>query len=165
MQYYTFTCVDEDIKFPELNSSQIYDTHSIHIFNAECQYNIIFGRDMCQLLKLVIDFDNNIIHTDSFPFPMKPFPLTAHLAELLYIEWIEHNLIPDATNNIFFSDNDNDNHLGSSYYLKKITSSNYSKTDINTIINNCNHLTPNQQNQLKKLLQKYNKLFDRKLKI
>jgi hypothetical protein len=54
---------------------------------------------------------------------------------------------------------------GSGYHSKVITESNYEKVDVTEVVNGCSHLSSSQKRDLKRLLIKYETLFDGKLKV
>lgn len=178
----------QDLTFPEFSPSRTYDRCPARVFDADCRYDIIFGRDMCRQLGIKLDMETALMQVDGQIASMKPYTkksdqTTADVATELFLEWVEEDLLDDIDDNddAFASDDvddfddfvppqeddgetDTDDPLGSGYHSKTIKMSSYDKVDIDTVIKNCKHLTEKQQEELRAVLRKYERLFDGKLK-
>ena len=128
-----------DIALPELHA---------RVFTAPCRYDIILGRDALRHFKIIIDFKNNIIESSDASIPMRPFPLNfqnpAHLAAQLNSELL------DPTQDAFVLSTLSDS----------ILAADYQAVDITTVVQNCTHLNPDQQNKLATVLNDFTDMFD-----
>ena len=169
----------EALVFPEFSRHRTLEQAQARIFEAECRYDIIFGRDVLSRLGLVLDFNAKVMTWDESSVLMRPFrsherenPETTTAMQLLCdafdddlneessIDGDQHQDLNAADGEVYTSENDN---LG--YKSKTIKASTYEKADVKALARSCSHLSLSQQADLEKLLSKYEKLFDGKLKV
>ena len=58
-------------KISELNVT-VHISASFHVKAKKGNYNVIFGRDLLQELKIQLDFQNNFVRRQDITLPMKP---------------------------------------------------------------------------------------------
>ena len=172
----------EALVFPEFYRHRTLSQAKARIFEAECRYDIIFGRDVLARLGMVLDFNERLMTWDDATVLMRPYSrfINSHEREnpepnpamQLFIDAFEDDLNDDDSyggdqkqdlndaDEVFASET-NDN-LG--YKSKTIKASTYEKADVKAIARSCSHLSLSQQADLEKLLSKYETLFDGKLK-
>ncbi|HSN67194.1 MAG TPA: reverse transcriptase domain-containing protein [Fusibacter sp.] len=122
----------------ELHESRTI-TCSAHVAPNLSKYDMIIGREVLSELGIILNFKEQTIEWDEAVIPMKPE--TATQATSFVIK--ESSSVDEATERI-----------------KKILDAKYEAADIKTIVSDCNHLSPNEQDGLYKLLMKYESLFD-----
>ncbi len=170
----------EDVHFPEFDKHKTLDGMSARIFNAECRYDIIFGRDVLRRLGMKIDFDDDIMEWRDAETNVPMRPLTEmlkmnanddrDLSMQLFIDTYDDSTNDPCPCGVCDEDvhavNENDDATPASegYKSKTISASTYDKVDTDEIAANCEHLTPSQREELAKLLRKFDKLFDGQLK-
>jgi Reverse transcriptase (RNA-dependent DNA polymerase)/RNase H-like domain found in reverse transcriptase len=108
-------------------------------------YDMIIGRDILHSLGINLLFDTAEISWDNAKIHMQsPEKLTGNWAEALEQELLfAHD--PDTTD---------------AERIQDIIESKYCPADLTKIVDECKHLSPEEQRQLLKLLQKYEDLFD-----
>ena len=170
----------EGLSFPEFSTQRILETCQARIFHTTCRYDMIIGRDLLQQLGFQLDFSSNTIQWDDTSLPMRPLPpeppsTEPNLANQLYLEAIDDTLqdsCPCGICDTYQQDGeiseptpDDEHYDGLGYKSKTILSSKYTQTNTDHLVETeCKHLSNDQQNDLKQLLRKYDKLFDGKLK-
>ena len=63
-----------EIALPEFHRNRVIDRINARVFHADCRYDIILGRDVLRMLKLNVDFGDNIMTWDGATVSMKPKP-------------------------------------------------------------------------------------------
>ena len=156
------------ITFPEFSSSITYEEISAHIFHSLCCYNIVFGQDVCHLLGIHLNFEDNLMEFKDQTLLMKEYPSDASLSTLklsqeLLLDWLDDNILDNTTASVLPISNDdvytsdtNDNaapHLdtinqsddniamGSRYHSKTIKESSYNSQSIEDVVSSCTHLS------------------------
>ena len=178
----------EDLIFPEFFRTRRLGKIKARVFNAECRYDAIIGRDVLRDLGLKLDFENNKMTWDDCHVPMKAFNSfdtksrngipEPTVAEQLYLNMIEADLEDDNTaptcdmtecDDDDYSLNDEDDsdigndHADGDVYVSELGESKYEAADIDKVVRSCTHLDQTQQNDLRETLEKYPKLFDNEL--
>lgn len=139
-----------ELKLQELHPHRTIECLTLQVFDAPCRYDAIIGREVLSNLGIILDFNNKTIEWDDKLLPMRMVP----------------NPSASSKNNddAFRSDT-----LGkvdnSGYHSKTITASNYEKVDVGEVVNSCFHLSSSQKRALKRILRRYETLFDGKLKV
>ena len=176
----------EDITFPEFFKSRRLCTLDARVFTAECRYDAIIGRDVLRDIGLILDFKKNTMTWDEVHVPMKVYDRPEKspngikepsVAEQLYMEVLEADLVEDSDTvptcdltDDEWDDEDECDHAqdssdGDVYASTSsgINVSTYEAADIDKVVRSCTHLSINQQNDLREVLEKYPKLFDNQL--
>ena len=63
----------EQLSFPEFHRHRILETSTVNVFNSDCRYDIIIGRDVLQTLGVNLDFKDNIMTWDEAVVAMHPY--------------------------------------------------------------------------------------------
>jgi hypothetical protein len=103
------------------------------------QYDMIIGNDLLEALKVDIKYSTMTIEWDGAEIPMRSKDMT--IEELYLIS--NTPCLQEAAERI-----------------KQILDAKYEPANLNEIVKECIHLTPDEQSQLKSLLTKYESLFD-----
>lgn len=138
-----------DIVLQELDPHRTIERVTFQVFDAPCRYDAIIGRNVLTKLGIILDFKNKTIEWDEKLTPMVMVPLPPQL---------------QCNDDAFRSDT-----IGkvddSGYHSKTIRESNYGKVDVGEVVNACSHLSSSQKRDLKRVLQKFETLFDGTLKV
>ena len=142
----------KDTKLQELDPHRTVLEMGLHVFDAPCRYDAVIGRKVLIELGIILDFKQKIIEWDDKILPMKENKMV---------------VVPSLSkqnDDLYRSDT-----IGrvdaSGYHSKMISESNYKKVDVAEVVNSCSHLSSSQKRDLKRVLQKYTRLFDGKLKV
>ena len=144
---------------------------------------MILGRDALHHFGLDWDFVNNHMTYNNVSLPMQPFPdhLQANLsvAKQLQLDDMDNYILDDPSpchndKNFapaLFSDNDTCQYSTEfsdlsqqDFHPATILPSLYDKADVASVVQQCTHLTQEQQNKLHQVLSKYETLFNGNLK-
>ena len=133
----------DNIVFPEFDKTKRISGATAYVFDTECKYDMIIGRDILHKIGLTLCFDKKEMRWLDSTLPMK----TADFWQtpLSYFWALDDDVNEDGLD---------------LYTATKIEEAKYEKIEINDVINTQNHLNKEQQNKLKNVLEKYNKLFD-----
>jgi len=138
-----------DIVLQELDPHRTIECVTFQVFDAPCRYDAIIGRNVLTKLGIILDFKNKTIEWDEKLTSMVMVPLPPQL---------------QCNDDAFRSDT-----IGkvddSGYHSKTIRESNYGKVDVGEVVNACSHLSSSQKRDLKRVLQKFETLFDGVLKV
>ena len=176
-----------NLVLPELCLNATLPEATARIFNADCRYDIILGRDMCRAFRIRLDFDNDKILIGSKAHPMRVFPsvssdkyselgdqlqldhMDSHLFSMKSSPSLVHNdeastpMEPSDTEPVLaLDDSENDSFASSSSQIKD---ADYDSVDVADVVRSCTHLSQQQQNSLFEILSKHSKLFDNELKV
>jgi transposase InsO family protein len=110
-----------------------------------CSYDMIIGRDLMHALGINLLFDTAQISWDNATIQMQS-------PEMLQGDWIN-----DMEQEILFA---HDPTTTDAERIQDIIESKYCPADLNKIVQECTHLTAEEQRQLLNLLQKFEGLFD-----
>ena len=121
-----------NFKLSEMFTTRVL-TWKFHVTACLGSYGMILGRDVLKELGMTLDFKNNQVHWDTATIPMKTMGTTPNTYA---------TSIPDAA------------------AVKKIVENKYVPADLDKTVAEQHHLSANQQQQLRKLLGKYEILFD-----
>ena len=181
----------QGIRLPEFYRNRTIDGFKAMVFNADCRYDVILGRDFLSVVGLQLDWKDNGMTWDDVTVPMKLYPskspdATDHeptIAEAMLWELLEADLEDD---DIFDGDPDGPEHdvppaeesetaflteeeerqaKEAGYKSKVILPSHYKRVDVQEVARSCTHLPLHQQNELAQTLEQYPTLFDGKLKV
>ena len=116
-------------------------THDFHVMNQLIPgYDMIIGRDLMQILKLDVMFSTSTL------------------------SWFEHGEIPfkpaDATAETHFYINDPEDIMTEADKMSSILDAKYDKADLDKVVKETKHISSSEKSKLKKLLKKYEELFD-----
>ena len=113
-----------------------------------CNYDIILGLDVLQIVELIIDCKNDQIIWNNASTSFKPLSSLGLLNDFyLFDETISHSLISTTENN----------------YDRKISDNKYSSKDWKNAINKSKHLSLSERQKYWYLLEKYEDVLLRKL--
>ena len=123
---------------PKLHDNQVIEWN-VHVSKTLNSYNMIIGRDILSKLRIDIHFSTLTCTWDSRTIPMREssvLPEQSYLVE-------ETGPVAESTSR-----------------LKKILDAKYEKANLPEIVESSIHLKDDQKIKLKKLLTKYESLFD-----
>ena len=112
---------------------------------AKCNYDMIIGRDLMHSLGINLLFDTAQITWDNASISMQP-------SLRLRADWVE-----ELEQEILFSQ---DPATTDAERIQNIIDAKYCPADLEQIVNECTHLTQPERDELLKLLQKFEHLFD-----
>ena len=181
----------KNVMFPEFYRTRTIDSFKAMVFNAECRYDVILGRDFLSLIGLQADWKDHVMTWDEMTVPMKLYPThlpsaTNHeptVAEAMFLELLEADLededeifdqvvddgcdqevpLPDDT--VLLTEEEEEQAIEQGYKSKVILPSHYNKVDVHEVVKSCTHLPLHHQNDLAHTLEQYPTLFDGKLKV
>ena len=154
-----------DMILPELRRNTYLPKCPARIFNADCRYDMILGRDALQSLRITLDFDQNLVKAPGTQISMKPNPYIppsqfSTLAINLMLDHMDnflsddsHSLNDDAVTPAHASDNEELESLPASFdhdehdTHAQILPSAYDPADHQSVAQACTHLSPQQQNK------------------
>ena len=123
-----------DISLPEFDKTKRIDEQQAYIFDQNCKYDIILGRDFLRKAGIVLNFSDNTMNWLGTFLPMRP--------DRSFEEAMENYHIAEII------DEDDENELE------------YDRIDVTEVVERQMHLTRQQCKDLLGQLQKFNKLFD-----
>ena len=129
------------LKLPEFFQNRII-TYDVHVTENTSSYDMIMGRDMLKELGIQISFSADSVTWDEVSIPMKPS--NARIETDYHVD--DSVAVKEATKR-----------------MKQILDAKYEPANLNEIVAQADHLTPNQRSKLRQLLEKYKSLFDGKL--
>lgn len=164
----------KQVTFPEFFYSRSIEEINTQVFDAKSRYDIILGRDILRDIKLIIDFKEGCMRWEDKQVNMQPFPgisqkelpmaqqmfqdmieseLEAHKHDLLYTSHNEENHISEEDNE------DMKQAIQAGYKSRTIRPSLYEGATIEDVISGCKHLSTQEQEALRNVLNNYKKLF------
>ena len=126
------------LRLPEFDNDKIIEW-DVHVTRETTNYDMILGRDLLSELKMILDFASNQITWEGAAIPMKG---------------------KDKTMEQSFHVQDSASMTEASDRIKRILDAKYEPAKLDAVVQENQHLTPEQRSQLKTLLQKYETLFD-----
>ena len=138
-----------DLRLPEFDKNRRIEQQKALVFDTECRYDIILGTDFLSKAGISINYDTGFMEWYENIIPLRdPISLNAEtfddMEDSLFIQ-IEDELLGEDW-------------LDS--YATEILDAKYSVLDIDGVVNDMNHLTDNQKDDMRNLLNKHKKLFD-----
>ena len=171
----------QGIRLPEFYRNRTIDGFKAMVFNADCRYDVILGRDFLSVVGLQLDWKDHVMTWDEVTVPMKLYPAKspnvmdyefiiaeAMLWELLEadladddsfdfdddLDGPEHDVPPAAeTEMAFLTEEEERQAMEAGYKSKVILPSHYKKVDVHDIARSCTHLPLHQQNKLAQTLE------------
>lgn len=183
----------ENVVFPQFFKTRRLSKFSARVFTTHCRYDAIIGRDIMSEMGLVLNFKKQCMSWDECHVPMDAYPQEySHdkdgnaikepsPAEQLFMNCLEEDLEDDNTlptcdmtdcSSVNLNDDLDEFDIGDEQAVdndlyaqgaSKIAESKYDTADIDQVVRSCTHLNQVQQNDLRSVLEKYNKLFDNEL--
>ena len=150
-------CV-HDFVLPEFSSKQKLTKLKANVFNAECRYDMIVGRDVLRAFGIKLDFEDDCIVANDVSVPMRPFPKATPTMEPV------DQLLADYVDRLSDNDEDTSSTSDDEAHATEILESKYDAMDPKKIAEGCKHLTPEQREDLAKLLSKFDVLFNGELR-
>ena len=114
-------------------------THGMHVYSDEMEYDMIIGQDLLHELGIILDFKNKIVIWND-----------------AIIDMISKNLVQENSYHV----DESDSLMGKTKWILAIHKAKYRKADINQVTADCIHLNDNQRLDLRKLLKRYETIFD-----
>ena len=152
----TRECILDGIVLPELDKNRRVETHSAYVFNGNCAYDIIAGRDFLRKAGLKLDFANGMIEWDDLIMPM----LGAEERTADGKDAIEANFLDDEEDALEL-DEFLENFTTDS---KVILDAKYEACNTDEMCRSFAYLAPDQREDLAALLRKHAKVFDGELR-
>ena len=151
-------CIN-DLILPEFNDKKSLYKLGAKIFDADCRYDMILGRDALRAFKAKFDFDDQVIVVDNVSRPMREYPRNLYGDDLLPTDILLQEYLDEQEFNDgeWFNDSPDD-------IFAEMAESKYDGATPKEIADQCTHLTPEQRRDLEKLFAKFEKLFDGKLR-
>ena len=141
------------IKLPEFDKTKTVDEQKALVFDMPCRYDIILGSDFLFKAGIEIKYSDATVEWFEHTIPMQD-PLKFDDED--FAQLIEQLSVQEDDE--FFGEDFLD-----SYLVQNILESKYDKTDVDVVINELKHLNDYQKETLRKVLNKYKKLFNGEL--
>ena len=139
-----------DLRLPEFDKNRRIDEQKALIFDGKCRYDVILGADFLTKSGIDINYSTGTMHWFENVRPMR---------EPWKLDNSEYNAMASA-----YDIQHDDELIGEdwldSYLTNTILDAKYEKVDVHDVATNQKHLTPGQQNELERVLDKYTNLFD-----
>ena len=113
-------------------------TWNFHVTNSHLRYDMIIGRDIMNKHGMCINFKEGMMYWNHTMAPLKSPDATVKEAHVLDSSHVE-----EATDRI-----------------KQILDAKYEPANLDKVVEECSHLTKDERQKLRKLLEKYKELFD-----
>ena len=133
-----------DIKFPEFDKTKRISGATAHVFDSECKYDMIIGRDFLHKIGLNICFEKKEMRWLDSVVPMKTPSFWNTPLSYFWALDVEEEETDDFD----------------CFATTKILDAKYEKVEIPEVIAQQHHLSNHQQKLLQNILEKYNTLFD-----
>ena len=139
-----------EIMLPEFDKAKKIDSHHALVFDSDCQYDMILGRDFLQKIGFKFNFESHTMQWLENIVSMKTPDFWTSSSALF-------DVLDDTNDEIFPTQ-----HFESfkTQALKKLLDSDYKKVDIADVVTSQKHLTSDQQAKLANVLIQYTSLFD-----
>jgi TusA-related sulfurtransferase len=181
----------KEVMLPECYRTRAIDGFKAMVFNADCRYDMILGRDFLSIIGMMVDWKDHVMTWDEATVPMKIYPTRRPnatnqeptVAEEMLLELMEadledddeifnsyveeedlseHDIEPETA---FLTEEEERKAVEEGYKSKVILPSHYKKVDVHDVVQTCTHLPLHHQNDLAHILEQYTTLFDGKLKV
>ncbi len=116
--------------------------------NSKPQYDLILGTDTMKELGVVLDFKAKMITIDEIILPMRNINLLQGNSTLCMLN-LNSSLAMEPKST-----------LDANKRVTQILDAKYNKADLQSIVDNCKHLSAKHHIKLLQLLKKYESLFD-----
>ena len=164
----TFTSKEQvclnDLILPEFSDKKALHKLGAKVFDADCRYDMILGRDALRAFGISLDFSSQTMTADGVSRSMREYPRNLYKeddllpTDILLQEYLDEQEFNDGK---WFDDDDD--YFPDEVYAD-IVESKYDGATPKEIADTCTHLTSNQRRDLEKLFSKFEKLFDGKLR-
>ena len=135
----------DNIMFPEFDKTKRISGAIANVFDSECKYDLIVGRDLLHKIGLSICFEKKEMRWIDSVVPMKtPSFWNSPLSYFWALDEEEEDELDDAE----------------CFGTTKILDAKYEKVEISDVITQQHHLAKHQRKLLQNVLEKYNTLFD-----
>ena len=136
---FTTNCITKTvITLPELSNSAQF-TIKAHVAEAKTNYDLIIGRDVLSQLGIILNFKERLITWNDAHVEMRTFDVNQQ--DHFFIQ--DSKPVQESTNR-----------------MKKILDAKYEKADLYEVTKGLKYLSTEKQAKLRKLLRKYEELFD-----
>lgn len=138
----------KDLRLPAFDKNRVINDHEFHVFDSDCQYDVILGGDFLRKIGMNLKYDTLEVEWFGNTMPMEtvthPGVVRDHVES--YLSQIEMDTLGVELD---------------SYLAAPILDARYDKVDIDTVVSvHCAHLDAVKQQELKQVLIKHTKLFD-----
>ena len=156
----TFTSSEQvcinDVILPEFNPKQALHKLGAKVFDADCRYDMILGRDVLRAFGIKLDFEHDTITSNGISRSMREYPQPVDDG-MRPVDVLLHDYLDDME----FNDEDDES---SDETYADLMDSKYEGATPREIADSCTHLTPEQRDDLEKLFSKFTTLFDGNLR-
>ena len=139
-----------DMRLPEFDKNRRIDEQKALVFDGKCRYDVILGAYFLTKTGIDINYSTGTMHWFENVRPMR---------EPWKLDNSEYNAMASAYDiqhdDELFGEDWLDNYL-----TNTILDAKYEKVDVRDVATKQEHLTPHQQRELERVLEKYTKLFD-----
>lgn len=138
-----------NIVLPEFDNSRTIRGNTAYVFDAQCAYDVIMGRDLLSQIGLVMDFHNGLMHWMTRTAPMKSEGINFHDEQDVsyYMSLFDED------------DNDDPDDPHDAFILE----AKYERTNAREVAEHQKHLNEQQKRSLEETLRPFDVLFDGKL--
>lgn len=136
------------LRLPAFDKNRVIEEQEFHVFDADCQYDIILGGDFLKKVGMNLLYKTLEVEWFGNTIPMETLDKSTRIAAHVesYLSQMERDELGFDVD---------------SYLSVPIMDAKYEKLDIETVVTeHCAHLTTEQQADLRVLLAKHAKLFD-----
>ena len=147
--YITNSTANLEFQLPEFTSTRKVKWHFFEIRSSKSLngYDCIIGRHLLKSLNIITNFDEGILQWDSVKVPMKDYEHIRGMLEgelnTLYTDLLESEHVQNMNAR-----------------TNRILDAEYNKADIDKYLKEYCRLTPEERESLRKLLNKFETLFD-----
>ena len=140
----------EGMKLPEFDSSRLIDNHRFQVFDGACDYDLILGAGFLKKIGIKLDYVNEEVDWLGARLPMNTRGFTKQRL-LAFVDAYHLQLEEEL---FAFDDS----------FATSIADAKYEAVDTDVVVEEqCTHLTPQQQDELKEILRRHEQLFSGKL--
>ena len=139
-----------DLRLPEFDKNRCVDENKALVFKGKCRYDVILGADFLGKAGIIINYEKDICEWLGLTIPMRN---ANDLMEEDFHAMAESFLVQQE-------DEDFGEDWLENYATPPVLDAKYEKVEIEDVVSQQTHLTEEQQDDLRRLLSKYTKLFD-----
>ena len=155
-----------EMMLPEIFKTQWLRDTTVRIFDTPCQYHAIIGWDLLNQMGLKFDFKLKHVAWDDSVIPMQHYSSPRKGEPHLYYDMVEEDL-EDENDTVLtvdtYASSTSLTPIQEGYKSKNIKESLYESINLDAAIDQCDHLSQTQQEELLHLLSHFPQLFNGKL--
>ena len=141
---------------PEFDKNRIVDEQKALVFDAPCRYDIIIGQDFLHKVGIDICYSNATVAWYGNDIPMRH----QDFDDRLDFECVVNDHVMQIEDEFFEQEFSDD-----SFLAAPILDAKYEKLNVEEFISQQSHLNSDERNDIRKLLDKHDTLFDGKLRV